>query len=142
MNKKNIIIIISSVVIVFVIILLIVFLVKDNNNVVKPDLPPVVETPTMSDEEFINTEEGRDISISLSNYGYEIYNNQTYLELAKNQSGVYYATKKDLVQLNYDVSIIHKSCKDDDAIIFFDIDKKMNDNYNDLPPVVFKITCQ
>lgn len=140
MNKNKIYIIIASIVLVIAIVITVILIINDNKYSAEPVLPPI-ETPTMSDEEYIQTEEGRNLSNILANYGYELYSNEKYLTFNKTSDGVYYASKTDLLNLNYDISLIDKNCKEDDAIIFFDVDNIMNSNYGDIP-VTFRISCQ
>ena len=78
---------------------------------------------------------------SLLIYGKEIYEKEGYTVFEKDDRGVYYATINDLIEKNYDTSMIDENCGKDEPIIFFDIDHKLLDNY-DAEPLQVVVRCE
>jgi hypothetical protein len=75
----------------------------------------------------------------LHNISKKVYQKEEYLSLKKNDQGVYYATLEDLSKLNYDVSSL-SHCEQDQQVIFFDIDNKLFDKYEN-EPIQISVTC-
>ena len=75
----------------------------------------------------------------LHNISKEVYQKEEYSSLKKNEQGVYYATLLDLSNLNYDVSSL-SHCAQNLEVIFFDIDNKLFDKYEN-EPIQISVTC-
>ena len=69
----------------------------------------------------------------------EVYSKNQYTNLNKNEQGVYYATLLDLSNLNYDVSSL-SHCDQKNAMVFFDVDKKMSQSY-EKEPIQISVSC-
>lgn len=78
---------------------------------------------------------------ALMRYSKEIYQNKGYENFSKNEQGVYVATILDLKNLGYDLSVVDKNCSIDSEIIYFDIDRVLADNYDDMPIQVV-LSCE
>lgn len=145
-NKKTLIIITSAVIALVVIIILIIIFVKPgslfpNNTAPDDKLPTMTEEEKQKYMDQLNSTEGMNLSQTLYNYAIEIYNNKKYEDLAQDENGVYYATKYDLIIMNYDVSLIDEACAPETPIIYFDIDHKMNESY-EFEPIVYNVFCE
>lgn len=145
-NKKSLVIIISAIIALIIVIVLIIIIIKPGslfqNSTSSDD-----KQPTMTEEEKqeymeqLNSTEGMNLSQVLYNYATDIYSNKKYEDLAQDENGVYYATKYDLMLMNYDVSLIDEACTEETPIIYFDIDHKMNDSY-EFEPIVYNVFCE
>lgn len=141
--KKNKIIILGIIVTIITIIIFVILLVKDNtksNNQEKENMNQE-SVPQQTLKEFIESEEGHDLSITLSNYGYEIFKEKKYLNYQKTEEGIYYLTKRELSDLGYDLSKLDQNCSEEEIIMFIQADENGNSlNGKDLP-VVYKMSC-
>ena len=108
---------------------------ESNDNTVNDDSLEV------KDDELKFDDEEQEIISSLRDYGKEIYANEKYLNFAKDDQGVYYASINDLMNLGYDTSIVDKDCNTYEPIIYFDVDNIMNDEYYGYEPLVYIINC-
>lgn len=141
-NKKTLIIIISAIAALIVIVAIILIVSSMSSNKKPNDNKPSM-TPEEKQEylDKLNSQEGMNLSQTLYNYAVEIYNNKKYELLPKDENGVYFATKYDLELMNYDISLIPEECAIDKPIIFFDVDKKVNESY-EFEPVYFNTFCE
>lgn len=71
----------------------------------------------------------------------ELYNNKEYLKFPMINDNIYYASKQILIDYEYDVSMIDSSCEINEPIVYFDVNNKLNDNY-ELEPIIMKLKCK
>lgn len=107
---------------------------ESNNNVIEKEDNNTSNVVELDDEE-------QKAFDSLLIYGKEIYEKEGYTDFEKDDRGVYYATINDLIEKNYDTSMIDENCGKDEPIIFFDIDHKLLDNY-DAEPLQVVVRCE
>ena len=72
----------------------------------------------------------------LFQYGKEIYDKELYLSFNKDVNDVYYASVNDLDNLGYDISIVDSNCNENSPIIFFDVNFKFVNEYQDIPLMI------
>ena len=116
-----------------------VLLNKDDSNVTNNNVNEKENNNTSNVVEL--DDEEQEVFSSLLTYGKEIYEEKGYTNFKKDENGVYYATINDLIEKNYDTSMIDESCDKDAPIIFFDIDHKMFDDY-ETEPLQIVISCE
>ena len=76
----------------------------------------------------------------LNDIAKDIYEKKEYINLNKNEEGIYYATFPDLSNLSYDVSD-YLNCDQKRPMIFFDIEHKMADKY-EREPLQISVSCE
>lgn len=68
---------------------------------------------------------------SLFDLADDMYEDESYLKLPRNDKGLYYMTIGEFKKRNYNTNIIDLTCDDNFGIIYFDVENK--ENYNDNP---------
>lgn len=145
-NNKKVIAIISAIVALIIVIVVIILVIKPGS-IFSGKTPSDDDKPTMTPEEKqeymdqLNSQEGMNLSQALYTYAIDIYNNKKYELLPKDENDVYYASKYDLELMNYDISLIPDTCKSETPIIYFDINKKLNESY-EFEPIVYNVFCE
>lgn len=94
----------------------------------------------VNDKIELNEDQRENFKI-LSSYGKDIYNTEKYKNLDKDEQGVYYASIKDLEDMEYDVSLINLNCNENTPIIYFDADYKLTNNYTN-EPIQYVLNCE
>ena len=150
-KSNKIFIIVVLILLVIIIVALILFLMGQNNNsnidnnFSTPSDDKIV--PTISDDEkqkyqdYFSSDEGLNTSYKLYVCATDLLTDEKYKKLNINDSGVYYATKEDLINYGYDVSFLSDKCTDDMPIIYFDVNRILNNSY-DNEPILYNIFCE
>ena len=132
-NKLNILLIIIAFILGLVVMFGITVLTKE-------------KCPVCEKCDFVVKEEEKELSSDeksmftlLSDISKKMYEKNEYTNLNKNNDGVYYATLTDIANLNYDVSSLSK-CDQNNPFIFFDIDNKMAESYEN-EPIQVSVSC-
>ena len=114
-----------------------------NENIIEEEIilkrPEEIENQELKD--FIQSDEGKKIQKEFSKIVMEIKDKKTYVNLQKDQNGGYIGTKKDLIKMGYDLSFLDESCKDDDIIVRYNMDKD-GKLLNQQVPITFKMMCK
>lgn len=100
-----------------------------------------VENLKQNEESFVElTQEQQKVYDAVYKYGNEIYKNKKYEALQKDNSGVYYASIKDLENMGYDTSMFKSTCDKSTPVIYFDTEYKLDKNYAN-GPLQYSIDC-
>ena len=69
----------------------------------------------------------------------DMYENESYLDLPKNNKGIYYMTIGEYKKRGYTLDLIDTTCQDTFGFIYFDVENK--DMYEKAPVYIFD-TCE